>query len=165
MSKIRVPKPSSELVNEVELERLKPLLSKYGATDRKGRYLHWNEFKWRVERGDDEIAAWVAAKINREARATQLQQLQAEKDLHFSYCIPDSLHAMLHSIDKMMGRGQEVRDGNNFISSSDKQHYFVKSLMLEEAITSSQLEGASTTREVAQEMLKKALPPKTNLNK
>jgi Fic family protein len=160
MSKIRVPKPSSELVNEVELEQLKPLLSKYGATDRKGRYLHWNEFKWRVERGDNEIAAWVAAKINREARATQLQQLQAEKDLHFSYCIPDSLYAMLHSIDKMMGRGQEVRDGNNFISSSDKQHYFVKSLMLEEAITSSQLEGASTTREVAQEMLKKSLAPK-----
>ena len=32
--------------------------------------------------------------------------------------------------------------------------------MLEEAITSSQLEGASTTREVAQEMLKKNLVPK-----
>jgi Fic family protein len=59
-----------------------------------------------------------------------------------------------------MGRGQEIKDGNNFISSSDKQHYFVKSLMLEEAITSSQLEGASTTREVAQEMLKKSLAPK-----
>ena len=160
MSKIRVPKPSSELVNEIELEQLKPLLSKYGATDHKGRYLHWNEFKWRVERGDDEIAAWVATKINREARATQLQQLQAEKDFHFSYCIPDSLHARLHSIDKMMGRGQEVKDASNFISSSDKQHYFVKSLMLEEAITSSQLEGASTTREVAQEMLKKSLAPK-----
>jgi Fic family protein len=32
--------------------------------------------------------------------------------------------------------------------------------MLEEAITSSQLEGASTTREVAQEMLKKSIAPK-----
>jgi len=158
MSRIRVPKPFSELVNEVEPEKFVPLLSKYGATDRKGRYLHWHEFKWRVERGDDEIAAWVATKITRKARAKHLQ-LQAEKDFHFSYCIPDSLHARLHSIDKMIGRGQEIRDGNNFISSSDNQHYFVKSLMLEEAITSSQLEGASTTREVAQEMLKKSLAP------
>ena len=160
MTRIRVPKPSSELVNEVEPKQLIQLLTKYGATDRKGRYLHWDEFKWRVEKGDNEIAAWVATKITREARANQLQQLQAEKDFHFSYCIPDSLHARLHSIDKMIGRGQEVKDGNNFISSSDKQHYFVKSLMLEEAITSSQLEGASTTREVAQEMLKKSLAPK-----
>ena len=31
---------------------------------------------------------------------------------------------------------------------------------MEEAITSSQLEGASTTREVAKEMLEKSLPPK-----
>ena len=160
MPKIRVPKPFSDLIKEVEPKEFVVLLSKYSATDRKGRYLHWDEFKWRVEKGDNEIAAWVATKITRQARANQLQQLQAGKGCHFSYCIPDSLHARLHSIDKMMGRGSEIRDGNNFISSSDKQHYFVKSLMLEEAITSSQLEGASTTREVAQEMLKKSLVPK-----
>lgn len=160
MPKIRVPKPFSDLMAEVEPKEYVVLVGKYGATDRKGRYLHWDEFKWRVERGDDEIAAWVATKITRQARAKQLQQLQAEKGCHFSYCIPDSLHARLHSIDKMMGRGREIRDGNSFISSSDKQHYFVKSLMLEEAITSSQLEGALTTREVAQEMLKKSLAPK-----
>ena len=172
MSKIRVPKPFSDLVNEFknknepdvdhefEEKKVVPSLSKYGATDRKGRYLHWDEFKWRVERGDDELVAWVATKINRKARAKYLQQLQADKESCFSYNIPDSLHARLYSIDKMIAKGQEIRDGNNFISSSDKQHYFVKSLMLEEAITSSQLEGASTTREVAQEMLKKSLAPK-----
>jgi Fic family protein len=159
MTRIRVPKTYSELVNEVESEQVISLLGKYGATDRKGRYLHWDEFKWRVERGDDEIAAWVATKITRKARAKHLQ-LQAEKESCFIYSIPDSLSAKLYSIDKMIGKGQEIRDGNNFISSSDKQHYFVKSLMLEEAITSSQLEGASTTREVAQEMLKKNLVPK-----
>lgn len=159
MSRIRVPKPFSELVKEVEYEKYVMLLGRYHETDRKGRYLHWDEFKWRVERGDDEIAAWVATKITRKARAKHLQ-LQAEKESCFFYSIPDSLYAKLYSIDKMMGRGQEIRNGNNFISSSDKQHYFVKSLMLEEAITSSQLEGASTTREVAQEMLKKSLAPK-----
>lgn len=160
MSKIRVPKPFSELMQEVEPEKFLPLLRKYGATDRKGRYFHWDEFKWRVEQGDNEIAAWVATRIARQARTNYLQLLQAEKDFCFSYCIPDSLFAQLHSIDKMMGGGQEIRSDRNFMSSDDKHHYFVKSLMLEEAITSSQLEGASTTREVAQEMLKKSLAPK-----
>ena len=159
MPKIRVPKPFSELVKEVNYEKVVMLVGKYHETDRKGRYLHWDEFKWRVERGDDEIAAWVATKITRKARARYLQ-LQAEKESCFIYSIPDSLSARLYSIDKMIGKGQEIKDGNNFITTSDKQHYFVKSLMLEEAITSSQLEGASTTREVAQEMLKKSLAPK-----
>ena len=159
MSRIRVPKPFSELVKEVEYKKVVMLFGRYHETDRKGRYLHWDEFKWRVERDDDEIAAWVATKITRKARAKHLQ-LQADKESCFIYSIPDSLSASLYSIDKMIGKGQEIRDGNNFISSSDKQHYFVKSLMLEEAITSSQLEGASTTREVAQEMLKKSLTPK-----
>ena len=110
MSKIRVPKPFSDLVNEFknkkepdvdhefEEKKVVPSLSKYGATDRKGRYLHWDEFKWRVERGDDELVAWVATKINRKARAKYLQQLQADKESCFSYSIPDSLHARLYSI-------------------------------------------------------------------
>ncbi|MBD2175967.1 Fic family protein [Pseudanabaena sp. FACHB-1998] len=158
MSKIRVPKPFSNLMEELETREFVPLLSKYHATDRKGRYFHWDEFKWRVEQGDNEIAAWVATKIARQARTNYLHLLQAEKNVCFSYCIPDSLFAQLHSIDKMIGGGQQISD-SNFVSSDDKHHYFVKSLMLEEAITSSQLEGASTTREVAQEMLKKSLAP------
>ncbi len=160
MSQIRVPKAFSKLMGEVAPETFLPLLNKYGVTDRKGRYLHWHEFKWRVEKGDNEIAAWIVTKIARTSRANYLHLLQADQDVSFSYCIPDSLFAQLHSIDKMMGGWQEIRDSHNFMASDDKHHYFVKSLMLEEAITSSQLEGASTTREVAQEMLKKSLSPK-----
>ena len=94
MPKIRVPKPFSELVKEVNYEKVVMLVGKYHETDRKGRYLHWDEFKWRVERGDDEIAAWVATKITRKARARYLQ-LQAEKESCFIYSIPDSLSARL----------------------------------------------------------------------
>jgi hypothetical protein len=101
-------------VKEVEYEKVVMLFGRYHETDRKGRYLHWDEFKWRVERGDDEIAAWVATKITRKARAKHLQ-LQAEKESCFIYSIPDSLYARLYSIDKMMGRGQEIRNGNSNI--------------------------------------------------
>ena len=158
MARIRTQKPLHTLLQEIESEKYIPLFGKYGATDTKGRYLHWNEFKWRVEKGDGESAAWVAAKFARKAIAKDLS-LQAENDLYFSYCIPNSLFAQLYTIDKMTGGGREIGD-SNFISDYEKNHYLIKSLMQEEAIRSSQLEGASTTRKVAKEMLRKNLEPK-----
>lgn len=61
----------------------------------------------------------------------------------------------------MIGGGQSIK-GNIFSSSTEegKNRYLFKNLMMEEAITSSQLEGASTTRKVAKQMLKNNLPPK-----
>lgn len=157
MARIRVPKPFSQLLQEVEPQKFLPLLGKYGATDDRGRYLHWNDFKWRIDRGDDELAAWVATKFARTALIKSLPLLQSEHDSCFKYCVPDSLIAQLHFIDKITGGGREI--GDLVGSYPEKNRYLVKSLIQEEAITSSQLEGASTTREVAKEMLEKNLPP------
>jgi Fic family protein len=52
-------------------------------------------------------------------------------------------------------RSSEVMDSNQ------RDEYIVLSL-IEEAITSSQLEGASTTRKVAEKMLREARPPRTD---
>ncbi len=158
MARIRTPKPFSQLISEVEASKFVSLLASYKATDAKGRYLHWNEFKWRVQSGDDEETAWAATKFARTSIMKTLP-LQAESGLSFSYCVPDSLFAILHAIDIKTGGGREISEGS-FLSSAEKNHYLVKSLIQEEAITSSQLEGASTTREVAKEMLRKNLPPK-----
>lgn len=158
MGRIRAPKPLDKLLQEVKPVKYIPLLGKYRATDCQGRYLHWNDFMWRVKQADDSLAAWVAAKFARKAISKNLP-LQAEGDRYFSYCVPDSLFAQLHTIDKMIGSGRELSD-TTLISSYGKNRYLVKSLMQEEAIRSSQLEGASTTREVAKEMLRKNLEPK-----
>ncbi|MEA5466519.1 hypothetical protein [Leptothoe sp. PORK10 BA2] len=80
-------------------------MPKYSATDQKGRYLHWDEFQWQVDSGDDVLAAWCVTKFARMALAKGLPQLQAEGDHYFSYCVPDSLFARLHVIDKMTGGG------------------------------------------------------------
>ncbi|MEG3438050.1 Fic family protein [Pannus brasiliensis CCIBt3594] len=158
MARIREPKPLNELIQDVTPEELVPLMRKYRATDAQGRYFHWHEFQWRVEKGDDKLKAWTATKFAR-ISITKKLPLQAEDDRCFSYCVPDSLFARLHRIDKMTGGGREIDEGT-LVSSREKDRYLVKSLMQEEAITSSQLEGASTTRKVAKEMLEKNLPPK-----
>ena len=49
--------------------------------------------------------------------------------------------------------------GNSSIIPDNKERYLVSSLM-EEAISSSQMEGASTTRKIAKEMLRKKISPK-----
>jgi Fic family protein len=158
MPRIRVPKPFLELIKEIKPETFS-LMGKYQITNSQGKYLHWDEFKWRVEKGDEEVAAWTATKLARKGIAKDLVNLQAERDRNFSYCVPNSLSAKLHSIDRMTGGGRKISDGL-LMSTDDKSRYLVKSLMMEEAITSAQLEGASTTREIAKEMLQKGLQPK-----
>jgi Fic family protein len=159
MARIRLPTPFMQLMRDLKPEILMNLISKYQATNPKGQYLHWHDFKWRVEKGDKDVDAWTAVKMARKSITRDLVTLQAEGDKIFSYCVPNSLFAQLHSIDTMAGGGKKISDGS-LISSDDKNRYLVKSLMIEEAITSSQLEGASTTREIAKEMIQKGLEPK-----
>jgi Fic family protein len=162
----RIRKPQSflnlwKLIPQDNPEQFLNLLSKYKVTDSQGKYYHWDKFKWRVDKEDNEKLAWLATKIARKAVSKPLTILQAENESCFSYCIPNSLLAQLHKIDTMTGVGY-TRSNSDFLVSSDaeKDKYLVQSLMMEEAITSSQLEGASTTRKVAKKILENNLKPK-----
>lgn len=159
MARIRTPTPLKELMENVSHEDFLPLLSKYKATDMHGSYLHWDKFKWKVEKGDDEKAAWIATKLSRKTITKYILSLKGKTEKEcFNYCVPDSLFAQLHYIDKVTGGGHSIGDGS-FITTREKDRYLVKNLMMEEAITSSQLEGASTTRKVAKDMLENNRKP------
>lgn len=155
---IKKQKSFNELLQLVDYKEFVPLISKYSVTNSKGEYLHWDRFKWKVEKGDKPEAAWLATKLSRQSISKTLN-LKAYKLDQFTFCVPDSLFAKLHEIDKMTGGGHNLGNGT-FITSREKDRYLVKSLIMEEAITSSQLEGASTTRKVAKEMLKSNRLPK-----
>ena len=157
MAKIRIPKSLQKILAEHDPRDVFPYLTKYGMTSEKGDYLHWDKFKWKVAKGDNAELAWAATKIARHSTAKSLPLCAEHRD-YFSYSLPDSLFAKLHELDKMTGGGHSLGDGM-FISSREKDRYLVKSLMMEEAITSSQLEGASTTRKVAKEMLETRRAP------
>ncbi|NEP60087.1 MAG: hypothetical protein F6K31_24290 [Symploca sp. SIO2G7] len=57
MARIRGPKPFAQLTQEIASKDWAPLRGKYQATDSNGRYLHWDEFQWRVDTNDDVTAA------------------------------------------------------------------------------------------------------------
>lgn len=160
MAKIRKPKSFLELMKSVEINDLMPLLDTFKATDDKGNYLHWDKFMWRVPKEINNEHAWLATKISRKSNRKDLILLKNKNNQEcFNFNMPDSLFAKLHIIDKKTGGGHELEDHESFFTTNYKDKYLVKSLMMEEAITSSQLEGASTTRKVAKEMLESNRTP------
>lgn len=74
----------------------------------------------------------------------------------FILATPDLVLQKLHSIDR--NSGNTIQNPILTINKNLRDTYLIQSL-LEESITSSQLEGASTTRRVAKEMLREKRKP------
>lgn len=148
--KIKSPPKIEVLLSQYTTEELYPLLSKYKATDEKGRYLAWEKFRY-VYPKQTEIK-WLATKLNRRG----IFQPITIGSYQFYYCIPEHLQAHLHFIDQESGKHLDAN-----VNQPEKALFLIKSLMMEEAITSAQLEGAVTTRKVAKMMLETERLPKT----
>ena len=121
------------------------------------QYLHWHKFRYYqpVPEGITHEELWVFLKMGREVNK-KFVPIQDKNQELFSYWVPDSLFKLLHEID-MFGGGAITVDRPGILPA--KEQYIVSSLM-EEAIASSQLEGAATTRQVAKEMLRTGREPK-----
>ena len=76
----------------------------------------------------------------------------------FRYALTDEVLELLHWIDQHAAG--EIAVSETIADEGDRRRYLVNALF-EEAITSSQLEGASSTRQVAKEMLRTGRPPRT----
>jgi len=100
---------------------------------------------------------WLAVKLARNPLLRDLPLLDPA-GRPFRYCTPDEALALLHQIDQHAA-GEiampEVVTGD----ASARSHYLVNSL-IEEAIRSSQLEGASTTRRVAKDLIRTGRAPR-----
>jgi Fic family protein len=102
---------------------------------------------------------WALVKMSR----SQDRQTIPLKDCHgksFSYRLTPSAQRILHLIDRNLG-GAVRSSFPQLDSPSDRQRYLITSLR-EEAIASSQLEGAAVTREVAKEMLLTGREPRSD---
>ena len=120
-------------------------------------YLYWDRFKYHPlpEKIKPE-AAWASLKLSRWMREVKSIPLQDPSGKYFTYWLPDHAHNSLHFIDQNSS-GQILVD-ERVDHAEERQRYILRSIM-EEAITSSQLEGAATTRVVAKEMLRSGRQP------
>ncbi|MEJ2795765.1 Fic family protein [Iodobacter sp. LRB] len=156
MAKPRVERaPKFDLVN-VDFPMLQKYLPLYDLTDSKGRYLHWDKLKWRVPRAEAQNI-WFAIKFQRFIQMKEVDLFDVNGE-SFSYCIPNSMEAKLHQVIKTAGGSVAVVAGMA-ATMQIQAKFLVSSLIMEEAISSAQLEGAATTREVAKKMLEDERAP------
>lgn len=99
---------------------------------------------------------WAGIKLSRLQQARPLSFVTVEGQ-QFSYVLTDSL---LEALDDISRRASGAIATSELVTSEGtRDRYLVRSLM-EEAITSSQLEGAVTTRRDAKEMLRQGRQPR-----
>ncbi len=94
--------------------------------------------------------------MQRDMRSRVLPGLIDPAGAPFKFVLTGSIERRLHELSMQAGGVLRVPEP---LGVGARDEYVVRSLM-EEAITSSQLEGAATTREVAREMLRSQRPPR-----
>ena len=122
-----------------------------------GVYRHWHTLR-HIEppEGLTSEEWWLALKVARSAGRREVPLLdRAERPFWFS--LPDEALRMIQGVNLDLGGGVSRPEGT---LSLDHQVRYLFSSLAEEAITSSQLEGAATTRTVGKDMLRSERRPR-----
>ena len=118
------------------------------------QYLYWDKVKYTKTQGNiNPEVLWSAVKFSRKIHSKEI----VFGHYKFYYFLTHHIQKELHYLD--LNIGGQLR-ANSIIPEGEKKKHLINSIM-EEAIASSQIEGAVTTREKALDMLKKNKKPKT----
>lgn len=120
------------------------------------RYLYWSELKYRVKEESDRKYIWTFMKLLRSEKYEKLKI----NSIEVIYSLISDFNKKLHHFDKQLAGNIEIQSRTLGL----QKKYMISSLM-EEAIASSIIEGASTTRLVAKSMLREKRKPKTRSEK
>lgn len=129
-------------------EQVKELIDKINE-----EYEYWDTVKYKKRPDGCQSAQdlWIRVKASRITST-----IYTWEKYGVCFGLTNKMQRMCHEFDMNFGGSW----GNSAVITSDnKERYLISSLM-EEAIYSSQMEGAATTRKVAKEMLRKKMTPK-----
>jgi len=133
------------------------ILSSFSLLDDKGRYLHWDKLRHLpAPEGFSNEQWWVGVKAARQKHYQKLPLLDKQGN-PFVFCLPDDVQRQLHWLDRHASGSIQAEEA---ITNSQKRNTYLIRSLLEEAISSSQLEGASTTRHEAKEMIRQQRSPR-----
>lgn len=120
-------------------------------------YIYWDTFKQIYTATPlSPEQAWAYLRFTRDSKLMRIS-LKDVNGRNFGYWVPGALLKELHYLDQNASGSILVDDPN--VHAGEKDKFIINSLM-EEAIASSQLEGAATTRKVAKEMLRSGRQPR-----
>ncbi|MFK8067293.1 MAG: Fic family protein [Gammaproteobacteria bacterium] len=127
------------------------------AVDNKGRYLHWDKLRHLTPPdGMTSEQWWTGIKAARKNVSKSLSFCDKHGQ-SVQFAVTDQILAELHWLDR--NASGSLQSDEAITNPQSRDTYLVRSL-IEEAINSSQLEGASTTHDVAKEMIRQDRDPK-----
>ncbi|MCD8386454.1 MAG: Fic family protein [Bacteroidales bacterium] len=141
------PSTLNEALALLGREDLRPVFNKI-----EQKYLYWDKVKYLCPKSINPTIFWQAVKFTRTVPVKTVKF----GNHHFHFTITEKMLALLHKFDLNFG-GSLSSEGA--LTPNDRK-YFLSSSIMEEAIASSQMEGANTTRKVAKDMLRRQLTPK-----
>lgn len=120
-------------------------------------YLYWDKIKYKTfPKNISKEEFWLLIKTIRKAQSIK-SPIKDKSDDYFTWIKLPELEEFFHEIDLNTG-------GSLFISKKDvnekNKQKFISRGVMEEAIASSQLEGANTTRRVAKQFLREGRKPR-----
>ena len=154
-----LPPSLSDLLKRTKAKRFREVLQ-IGSPLVEGRYLHWDALRHRQPPGGLTLEEWwLGIKLSRISGREEMPLLQKDgSPFSLTYVAP--ARQTLHRIDQSFGMaGASSSDMKRTVDTHGPKYLLANSLM-EEAIRSSQLEGASTTRSKAKEMIRTRRQPK-----
>ena len=150
------PAPFDELLAR-QRGKLNAVFSAAVGPEVRGEYAPWDKVRHLdPPAGLDHEAWWLGIKLARRSIARPLP-LRDKQGRNATLAVTDAMQRRLHFIDREAAGSIHGLDRSEGPRSGDR--YLVRSL-IEEAMTSAQLEGASTTREVAKELLRTGRAPR-----
>jgi Fic family protein len=114
-------------------------------------YIYWDKVKYKAKDHQPEDF-WSAVKLHRYLKGNAIKF----GNYKFTYVVTDYMLMALHQFDLHIGGHLGSNIG---IAETDKTKFIISSIM-EEAISSSQMEGANTTRKKAKEMIQQQQKPR-----
>jgi Fic family protein len=119
-------------------------------------YLHWDKLRHLTPPGDiTREEWWLATKMRRSLSSLPLADRLGRP---FGYWTPPNAQRLLHFVDQHCGG--EIAMPEVVTTDEQARHHYLVSSLMEEAIRSSQLEGATTSRRIAKELLRSGRAPR-----
>ena len=162
---MRIPRTPPDVFETLESETRDVLFRRLGDPDvadfvRRANdgYIHWDKLRYRpLPDGFDDQMSWAAVWMSR-FQQYQPIPIRFKAGDQLKYWNPPQHLDWLHRIDQQAG-GVLGSASPIHVGAENHERYLINALM-EEAIASSQLEGAVTARRVAKQMLREGRRPK-----
>ena len=149
--------PQSPPVFEKLFKQFGSDFSKLLSVSHEPQYLHWDKLRHRRPPGDlSPEQWWFGIKIARLQGYRQLP-MRDKAGRPFVFSLPDCVLQKLHKIDSLSA-GRVALGAP--VATEEQRDRFIFNSLVEEAITSSQREGASTTRQAASDMIRYRRKPR-----